>query len=210
MPFLGGLRITSIRWLAATTIAVTFTTTYGTDYVYQLYAGRTLIGSTAAGAERQIVTFLQPADWPEELTLLAVDPAARLYDYGALLPDRPYNRIKVQFTTTGWAAEEATRIELAAGDAPGEAVDLDHVVAREFFDTDRLYTLFTRPMPGSGEWALAVSGRDETTPAGNLGDPLELSADVLAHPPDVHLAGDGTRVELATETPGVLTVDFSY
>lgn len=206
-PLLGGFTIADVRWISSTGIRVRFETAT-TDRLHQLYAGRTLIGATATTRERQIVGALQPSHWPQELQIVSVDPADQQTDLGAYLPERPYNRVKMQCETSGWPADSKF-LEVAAGTEPGGAVDADNVLQKVIYDTDRVYVYVSPPMPGSGEWNFEIAGRDDCKPAGNLGDPLPLSQEVLAHPPDVVLDSDGRRLAVAVAA-GVATVTFAY
>lgn len=207
-PYLGGTRITGAEWLSAAALAVRFTSTYGSTYLYQLYAGRSLAGTTASPTARQVVGQIAPSQWPQHLTLLAVEPSQRLTDYGALLPRRPYNKARLRFQTSGWPSD-ARSIDVLAGTTPGGAVDADNRIARVPFDTNRQYAILTPPMPGSGQWNFEVIGRDDTLPEGNAGTALALSAQLLAHPPDVALASDGSRFGVSIENQQA-TVTFAY
>lgn len=205
-PYLGGMRITSAEWLGTTALAVRFTSSWGRDYYYQLYAGRSLIGVTSSPLERQVVGQLQPTLWPQWIQLLAVDPAERDTDYGSDLPPRPYNKARVSFTASGWPAD-AKVIEVTAGTEPGGAVDPDNVVARELFDTNRVYRMVTEPLPGTGEFSLSVVGRDNRLSGGNVGTATPLTVNVLSQPPDVALDADDRRFSVEI-SGGVATVTF--
>lgn len=205
-PYLGGMRITSFEWLSSHTIAVRINSSYGASYFYQLYAGRKLIGVSGAQLARRIVGSLQPAAWPEHITVVAVDTANRRTDYGDDLPLRPYNRVRFRFTTAGWPTD-SKRIELRAGTTPGGAVDATNVVGKEPFDTDRDYTIDTPPLSGSGTWNLEVVGIDDRPADGNSGTALAASQAVLAHPPDVQLVNNA-RLSVAIASQQV-TVSFT-
>jgi hypothetical protein len=191
-PYMGGFQITSVGWLSAGAIAVRFSTSYGSDYCYQLYAGRTLIGTTKSGGARDVVGQLEPSTWPQHLTVLAVSPSNKWTDYGASLPLRPYNRVRLRFKTASWPAD-SRMIEVSAGTVVGGAVDTDNVVARIPFDTDGDFEIFSPPMPGTGQWNFQIAGRDNRPNDGNRGTALAVSANVLAHPPDVVLQDDDSR-----------------
>lgn len=205
-PCLGGLRLTGATWLSPSTLRVRFTSTHGDAACYQLYAGRTRIGDCAA-AGRAITASLAPSDWPEHLTLLAVDPAQRQTDYGSLLPLRPYNRARLAVTTVGWT--DAEFVDVLSGDAPGEAVNNANRIERILFDENRTYRILTPPLPGTGTWNLAAVGRDTRPNGGNLGTPIALAVDVLAHPPDLIPDSAGRRFALAIDE-GVATIEGVY
>lgn len=206
-PFAGGLAIMSIVWVSPTAIRCVFTTTYGTTYLYQLYAGRIRIGSTFDGSERAVVGQLQPSLYPQEITLLAVDPAERLTDYGAELPLRPYNRVRLRFNTVGFASD-TKYIDVTGSMEPGGAVDDSNLINRVLYDVDRTYEVITPALSGTGNWDFEIFGRDDKPAEGNAGTALAVSADVLAIPPDVVLNSDGTRLSVSVDS-GVATITFT-
>lgn len=204
-PYMGGFRIVRAEWTGSRSITVRLRSTYGAIYHYQLYAGRTLIGVTEDTAQRVLAGTLQPSLYPQHLTVLAVSPANRLTDYGDFLPLRPYNRIRITFTTADWT--DAAFIDVTAGTAAGEAVDDANRLLRVPFDTNRQYQLLTPPMPGSGTWQLEVTGVDDTAGDGNAGTPLAASQAVLAHPPDIGFRSDGSRLGVSI-AGGTATITF--
>jgi hypothetical protein len=194
-PFLGGLRFTALEWLGVHALQVDFACEHA-DLCVQLYAGRSLIGHTTAAADRRLVAHLVPSDWPPPLQLLAVDPADVLADHSHLLPLRPYNRVRLDWTSSGMPSD--TRLlEIAAGTAPGGAVDTDNVLDRVRYDRDRAYVWRSRPLAGSGTWHFEVAARDDRPGDGNRGSALALSATVLSMPPDVRLDASGRRLVVA-------------
>lgn len=205
-PYLGGFKIKAIGWLGPQSVIVVFSSSYGSSYLYQLYAGRTLIGVTRGTGDRSIIGSLSPSEWPQHLTLLAVAPENRLTDYGASLPLRPYNKVKLTFSTSSWPSD-AKLIELSAGTAVGGAVDTTNVLKRVFYETDGTFTIYSTPMPGTGQWNFEIAGRDDKPPDGNRGTALAVSADVIAHPPDVVLQDDNTRFSVSIAS-GTATVTF--
>lgn len=205
MQFRGGMTLTSASWLDSHSLRVRFTSTY-TDKLYQLYAGRTLIGRVGSPQARSIVGTLQPSLWPEHIQLLAVDPADFSNDYGAQLPDRPYNRARVSVTTTGWT--DAKYLDVTAGLIPGGGVNAENRIYRELFDTNREYSFLTPPFHGSGTWNLEVFGRDDKPLEGNAGPATALSVKVLSHPPDVQQRSDGTRLAVSV-AGGDATINFT-
>lgn len=205
-PFLGGFQVTSAAWISSHAIRVGFSTSYGASYLYQLYAGRTLIGATSSPSERSVVGQLQPSNWPQWLQLVAVAPDQRLTEYGANLPPRPYNRVKVRASVAG-DTTDALYVELATGTEPEGAVDPGNVVERVLFDEDRVYELLTPPLEGSGLWNLELATRDDKPPDGNRGTPLELTATVLSTPPDVSLVA-GQRFSVALDA-GTATLNWT-
>lgn len=206
MAFLGGLRILDATYLSPLALQVTFESVY-TDKLYQLYAGRLRIGATGDLSERAVVGQLQPSLYPQHITIVAVDPADRLTDLGDDLPKRPYNRVRLRFTTSG-SASDTKFFDVTGSTEPGGAVDDANLIDRIPFDIDRQYEVLTPPLPGSGEWDFEVFGRDDKPANGNAGTALALSAAVLAYPPDVALGDDGTRFNVEV-SGGLATVTFT-
>lgn len=207
-PYLGGCQITNAQWISARALRVQFSTTYGSTYQYQLYAGRSLAGQTERETERVIVANVIPSEYPQHLQLVAVDPAQRLTDYGSRLPPRPYNRLKLAFTLPSYAAADAKKYEITSGTEPGGAVDSANVIYLQPFDLDGAHEFLTEPLPGSGVWNFAIAGRDDTLPSGNKGTVLAISGTVVAHPPDVARSGR-SRFSLST-AGGVVTASYSF
>lgn len=209
-PYLGGIEITAARAIGPDSFVVEFTSSYGSDYQYQVYVGRTLAGTTDNPSERSIVAQFEPSgspEWPEHVTLLAVDLGERDTDYGADLPPRPYNRVELTFDTTGIDADTKL-IEVCSGAGPGDAADPANVVGSMLWDFEGEKEFITPQLAGSGEWEFEVAGRDGTFPDGNRGTALTITADVLAHPPDLLLVDDERfTYEIAA---GVLTLDWGY
>jgi hypothetical protein len=205
-PYLGGFAVTDIEWSSIRSIAVRLSTTYGSSYCYQLYAGRSLIGWTERATDRAIIGQLTPTTWPQHLQVLAVDPLSRETDYGSYLPQRPYNRAKLSFSTSSWPTD-AKLIEVTAGTEVAGAVDSSNIVASILFTADGEFSILSPVMPGSGVWNFEVQGRDDRLPAGNVGDALELSATLLSHPPDVVQQFDDSRFSVAVAS-GVATVTY--
>lgn len=208
MPYLGGHKIDSATWLDSHSIVVRFTSTY-TDKLFQLYAGRTLIGTTDNYDDRIIVGSLFPSDWPQALQMLAVDSDEVTTDFSSSLPDRPYNRAKVSATVSSWTG--AKYISVYSGTTPGGSVDTSEPIYTELYDTDRTYDMVVPAVgtfEGSGTWNLEVIGRDDKEPAGNIGTAKTLTVSVLSAPPDVPVQADGSRLTVAAET-GTATIDFT-
>lgn len=210
MPSLGGLQMTDAVYVSPTSIRVTFSTTYD-DQLYQLYAGRKLIGSTGDLSERAITAQLQPSLYPQHLCIVAVDPANRFTDYGDLLPKRPYNRVRIRFTTSA-SPSDMKFLDVLGADEPGG--DPETLIERVPFDVDRQYEVLTPPLPGTGNWPFQVKGRDDkpsgdTDSPGNVGPALDLDEDVLAYPPDVVMAGPNSPRFTVTIESGVATAFFT-
>lgn len=204
-PYLGGLKIDAAQWVSTHAIRVRFTSSWGSACLYQLYAGRIRIGSTANPAERSIVGQLKPTAWPQFLQLVAVDPVERLTDYGPDLPLRPYNRVRITAAITD-PDEDAAFVEVAAGTTVGGAVDEENILEKVPFKAEGNYSILTPPLEGSGEWNFEIATRDNRPLTGNRSAALALSATVLATPPDVRLSG-GRRLSVSLAA-GVATINW--
>lgn len=204
-PYLGGLEITGVEWLDSHALKVRFETTWGAQFVYQLYAGRTRIGESSSPAARSVIGLLQSSRYPQHLALLAVEPSQRLTDYGPLLPPRPYNRVRLSFPFTD-SAGDAKFLDVFAGTTPGGAVDLSNRIGRLLYDADRTYQFLTKPLDGTGQWNFQVRPTDDKPADGNAGTGVTGSASVLAHPPDVELQ-NGARLSVSVAS-GTATISF--
>lgn len=207
-PFMGGFVIQSIEWMSSHAIGVSLQTTYSANYLYQLYAGRTLIGATRHPNERLLVGQLIPSTWPQCLTILAVDPGDSDIDYGDALPLRPFNRVRLAWESSGMPTD--TRyIEITAGTAAGGAVDPSNVLILVPFDVNRRYEWMTLPLEGSGTWNFEIAHRDDKPPAGNRGTAVAVAATITAIPPDLMTDSSGARFTMSVAS-GTATATFSY
>ena len=206
-PYLGGFSWTGCEWISAHAIRVSFSTTWGTSYLYQLYAGRRLIGVSASPSARQVVGQLLPSRSPQVLTLLAVDPEDATTDFGSLLPPNAYNCVALRFTAAGMPSDMRF-LEVTAGTSAGGAVSSTNVLALIPFDIDRAYEFTTDPLDGTGTWNFEIAGRDDKPNGGNKGTALAISAAILSIPPDVELRSDGSRFVLSVAAQ-TLTVSFT-
>ncbi len=205
-PYCGGFVITDMAWEGPQALRVLFDSTYDDSFQYQLYVNRVLSGVTYSETDRGLIASVIPSVWPQEIQLLAVDPNEALTDYGADLPPRPYNQIKLTITTSGWT--DAKYIQITSGTVAGGAVDTINVLQLVLFDTNRAYDFITDPLSGTGSWNFQVAGIDETEPNGNRGTPQTASASIYAHPPDFTIQSNGTRFSLAA-TGGNLVLGFT-
>lgn len=205
MPYLGGLRITALEWVGTHSLLCSFTSTWGSAYQYQLYAGRTLAGVTPAPEARTVQGVVRPSLWPQHIRIVAVTSANRLTDYGYDLPPRPYNRVELSYTLG--ASADAKYVDITGGTVPGGAVDSDNLLDRRPYKAGA-QSLRTKPLEGTGTWNFEVASRDDKPPLGNLSDPLEIAAAIRAHPPDVVQDVSGNRLS-AEVAGGVLSVSFT-
>lgn len=205
--FLGGFAITFVGWAGANAVEVRFTSTLD-GWLYQLYAGRTMIGSTILTSERSLVGQLFAEDIPAPLTVVRVSPADRLTDFGPQLPRWPWNRFKLAWSVSGYPAD-TQYWDVTASSAAGEAVDPDNLVGRVLFRGDGSYEFEAPPVGSTGEWIYAVTPRDLTRPDGNAGTSEEIAVDALVMPPDVTPDDDGNRFSLSVDA-GDLVAAFEY
>lgn len=207
-PYLGGIVITSVIWDEPSVLRVDFTSTHSVStYKHQLYIGRQLVGVTDNSADRILFGTFTDFGIPEEVTVVAVDAAEHLTDYGDDLPSRPYARAKLTIVTSGWGSDKTT-IEVSAGTEPGGAVESENIVAIETFVANGTYTIITQPMDASVEWNYEVVGRDGILPTGNRGTAVDISVDLLVYPQDVVSSETGPRLVLTTDS-GNLIASFT-
>ena len=186
MRYLGRMAITAAAFISDASLRIEFVSDWAGKY-HQAYIGRRLAGETSTPTERAITLVAPPADVPEWITLVAVDADELGIDIGSQLGQRPYNRVAIEWTTSGW--DDAATIEIASGLAPGGAVVASNVIARTLFDTNRRYSLMTPSLSGPGRrsWNFEVAGRDAVPPVGNRGTAAAISASVLSPPQDIAL-----------------------
>ena len=213
-PYLGGHAMLSAAWSGPSSLRVRFSTTYGTTYLYQLYAGRTLVGVTESESERTVVGEFSPSVWPQWLQLLAVTRANQLTDYGSTLPPRPYNRCALAWTVAADANTDNKFIDIVSGTAPGGAVVQTNLLKRLEYAGPGNYAWTTLPVAGSGTWNFEVSQRDNklgsTKWPGNEGTALAIQAtNVLSTPPDFARNTSGQRFTVSV-SGGVATVGVTY
>jgi hypothetical protein len=206
VPFLGGFRITKAGWAGANAVYVEFVSDSTTE-LFQLYAGRTLIGCTARPTERRVVGQLFASDAPYPLSIMRVTPLERLTDFGSLLPPFPWNRFRLGWSVAAPSADIDHFDVLAAPDAgePFSEKPLAAVPYRGVGD----YSFTVPPIGRSGAWAYEIVPRDDAKPLGNAGTPLEVEVDALVPPPDVTPDADGNRFDLTVDA-GNLVASFDY
>lgn len=189
MAFLGGHILTGARWISTNAIAVSFTAP--SDGMYrQLYAGRTMIGITSHPTDREVTGQLVFSQWPQRLSLVAVDGTEKLTDFGATLGVWPHNKVRISVSASSYPAD-ADRLEITAGRTPSGSVDSTNILGQIILEGDGTYEFITTPLSGSGTWNFEVTPYDDK---GNAGTALEASADVVAYPPDVVLQADNARL----------------
>ena len=208
MYYLGGMTIQYAGWINPTTVYIDFVSQYTTDWLWQLYCNRSLVGCTRSPSERRMVGQLVASVLPAPLTLVRVDAANILTDYSAFLPVEAWNRFKVDWVTAGMSAD-TDHFDIVESDAPGGSIDLTNVIAKVPFGVDGAYSFELPPFEANGAWAVGIVPRDNALPLGNAGTPATLTANVLTPPPDVAFNADGSRF-VAAIAAGVLTVSFVY
>lgn len=206
MPFLGGFRITKAGLAGANAVYVEFVSDSTTD-LFQLYAGRTLIGCTARPTERRVVGQLFPSDAPYPLSIVRVSQAERLTDFGSILPPYPWNRFKLGWSVAAPSSDIHHFDVLAAPDA-GEPVAVTPLAAVPYRGVGD-YEFIVPPIARSGTWAYEIVPRDDAKPLGNAGTSLEVEVEALVPPPDVTPDSDGNRFDL-TVAAGNLVASFDY
>lgn len=208
MWYLGGQTIVAAGWVGPRAVYVDFVSEYTSGWHWQLYAGRTLIGVTAASTSRQVVGQLVVDDAPAPLTLVRVDAANRTTNYGDLIPRQPWNRYALAWTASSYPAD-ADHFQITGSPAAGEAVSDDNVIARVPFRGDGDYRFALPPLATAGEWDFRITPRDNALPSGNAGTPTDVSITAEIPPADLPLDDGGNRFTLAVEA-GDLVAAFSY
>jgi hypothetical protein len=188
MILFGRIGITRMEWFGESSLRAEFVSS-NAGMFHQAYLGRRLVGETPSADARAITIPAIASDVPEWLQIIAVDAVDLGVDHGTKLPPRPYNRVRLAWTTSGWT--DARLIEITAGRIPGGAVDDTNVLGRVMFDIDRAYDFDTEPLAGPGRraWNFAVDGRDDKPPDGNRGTAATISAEILSPPEDLALSG---------------------
>jgi hypothetical protein len=204
MPFLGGFQIVDAGWLGPNAVYVDLDTSYS-DKLYQLYAGRTLIGLSST---TRIVGQLVPSASPPPLVVVAVEPANQSVDYGPLLPFAPSDRYQLDWETSGSPAD-MDHFLITGSDAPGDAVDPDHVVARVAWIGDGSYSVDLPPLGQCGVWNFEVVPYDNAEPDGNAGTGATVSVTAVVPPPDLVPDALGNRFEAAMSGSD-LVFSFNY
>lgn len=208
--YLGGHTITAAGWDGPRAVFVTFVSDYLAGWHWQLYAGRTLIGATHSPTARRVVGQVLADDAPATLTLIRVDAANRLTDYGASLPDVPTHRFALEWTATGYPAD-ASHWDLTGNTAAGGDVDDANLIARIEYRGDFGYRFELPPLPTAGEWKYRLTPRDNALPSGNAGTAANITIDAELPPPDFALQSDGNRFTLTVdEGAGELVAGFAY
>lgn len=205
--YLGGMTPFKTGWLGPRAVFVEFASDL-TDSVYQLYAGRKLIGSTISPRERRVSGQLLVDDAPCPLTVVRVPSANRLTDYGPLLPAQPFNRFALEWAAAGYPAD-AKCFEITASLVAGDPADPDNVLARVEYIGDRSYRFQLPPLPSGGVWTYRITPRDDALPSGNAGTATDVEVDAVLPPADLEMDDDGNRFSLALSA-GELTASFEY
>jgi hypothetical protein len=207
MPFLGGFQIVDAGWSGANAVFVDFATE-STAELFQLYAGRTLIGSTSRPAERRVIGQLFASDIPYPLSVVRVAIADRLTDFGPRLPRWPWNRFRLAWSASS-APADTHHFDVTASPAAGQPVDSNNLVARVPFYGDGDYGFQPSAIDASGIWTFAITARDNALPLGNAGTPAEVAVHALVPPPDVAFDDAGNRFDLSVAA-GSLVAEFAY
>lgn len=198
-------KIATAEWIAQRTMKVTFTSPLS-GHLYQLYAGRDLVAETQDPSQRELIAQILPATLPQHLAILAVTPAEAGTEYGGMLPGaRPYNRVRLTFSTSAWPAD-SERIEITAGTTPGGAVDADNLLGSLLFVEDGEYEFETEPLE-TGTWNFEITGYDDKDTNGNAGTAETAAATVASYPQDVQLVDDA-RLTVSSGS-GNLTIGWN-
>ncbi|HEY0981464.1 hypothetical protein [Schlesneria sp.] len=200
--YLGGFQITDVGWLGPQAVYCDFDSPYVDGWLWQLYANRTLIGSTRLPSERRVVGQLVPSISPTPLTLVRIAVGDINVDYGNQIPRQPWNRFRLRWTTSGSA--NVARFAVKRSAVPGGPASL--FVAYVPFSGDGEYSFDPEPVDGSGVWTYAIVPEDT---AGSEGAPISSAVSVMLPPDDVSADDAGKRFTVNVSA-GVSTVAFRY
>jgi hypothetical protein len=208
-PYLGGFRILSVNWIGLTAIELAFQATEYSDKLFQLYAGRRLIGVTEAVTDRIVRGAVPPGPRATPLSLIVVDKADRLVDYGDLLGWKPYNLYCVRWQAPA-VIGDLSHFDVVMSNNAGEAYDATNIVGRvEYNSQISTYTFELPSIATSGNWQVAVIPRDDAEPSGNAGTIDTVTIAAVVYPLDLALDENGQRFTVAA-TAGELTASFAY
>lgn len=211
MYFLGGMTVVAVGWVNPMVAYVDFVSQYDDGWLWQLYSNRTLVGATRIPSERRVFGQIAASVLPSPLTLVRVDQASVLVDYGPDLPDPPWlpsNSYRMNWATSGMSAD-TDHFDVIRSDAAGESIDTSNVLARVPFVVDGSYTFDLPPFDANGGWAVGIVPRDDAYPLGNPGTTVQDTVTILTAPPDVQIQEDGSRFSVAV-AGGVLTASFVF
>lgn len=158
--------------------------------------------------ERTVWGQLVASALPAPLTLVRVDAASILINYGDELPDLACNQYRLNWTTTG-LPEDTDHFDVVTGTTPGGSIDTTNIVARVPYTGDGAFSFELPPFDQVGSWAVGIVPRDDALPLGNAGTPVTGTAVVMTPPPDVTYPEGGPRFDAAIAA-GVLTATFAY
>lgn len=207
MASLGGHRITRIRSTGLAAITVEVESPY-TDKIFQLYAGRSLVGKTPTVGLYSITGQIADTLCPTPIAVVMVDLVDRDTEYGHLLPRRPWNRYRAAWAATSFPAD-ARWFSIHGSPAAGESIDYESPLLRIPFAGDGAYEADLPEITGCGEWSYAIVPRDDALPDGNGGTPAEMSVQAIVFPPDV-LVNDLDQRMSVVVADGIATVEFQY
>lgn len=214
VPYLGGFTITGYQWIDSSSLKVSYSTTYGSLYYYQMYVGRGLVGVSDNPSDLSVIGVFSPTLWPQHIWLLAVDGTNKLTDYGTSLPVRPFNKVKFDFTVAD-TDSDSKYIDIVGGTVVGGAVSQTNLLARIEFEGAGSYSYVTDPIQGgTGTWNFELSQRDNRNSdsisfPGNEGTAAAVSEDLIMYPPDFSLLTGGNRFT-ASSTTSTITAEIVY
>ena len=214
MPYLGGFNITAIEWAGRNAVAVTVLPSSAyTDKLFQLYAGRQLVGCTSRPAETVVIGQVPAGQSACPLGIVVVEQIERFTDFGSILDLRPFNDYRLSWAAPVSPPADLHHFDIVAGTAPGEVYDVANVVARVPYQADRpSYSYVLPTFPTRGDWSLAVIARDDAQPLGNAdGTPAELVVPTIIYPLDFEpsVSNGGLRRFSHSVTAGVLSINYT-
>lgn len=207
--YLGGTEIRTVEWVGRNAVEVAFRMTEFSDRLVQLYAGRRLVGATDSTSARIVRGDVPAGPRATPLSLVVVERANRLVDYGQLLGWKPWNVWCVTWTPPAAPSADLSHFDIAMSPTAGASYDLTNVVGRVDYDSAAAsYSFQLPPFESSGDFEVAIVPRDDAIPLGNDGTVVMTTIPAVVYPLDLPLDSDGRRFTVSVAA-GELTASFT-
>lgn len=209
MIYTGGWQITSVEWVGATAVEVTFRADGWSSKIFQCYVGKRLAGRTQTTSQRSIIVPMPYAVNTTPISLVVVDPVDAGTDYSSQLCWAPWNFYCVSFGLPSPLPADLARFEIVMSRTAGAAYDSTNVVGVMDYEPGRTsYTFHLPEIASTGDWEVAVIPRDDARPAGNAGTIDLTTIPAVVYPADIPLDATGNRFSVSVSA-GVATATFS-
>ena len=202
--------ITSSVWLASQALQVQFASAHA-DRFHQLYLGRTLIGVTSTPVQRIVSGHVVPTASPSPLQVVSVTADDLTTDFGEQLPERPYNRFRLEWDAAGLDAD-TERFGVWVPTAFAASPDKLHLCVESHGDGH--YAADVPAVDQSGDWTYAVqpiddAAGDDPIAEGNYGQATEITVRAKVYPPNLVSNPDRTQFTQTAQN-GTLTIEWVY